>query len=181
MSEAEVGFVPRPPILAASKDVAPSAFEALRQHSACSFVNILDQLQRVRSARFSRVFQGSTESTIFEEFIEQLLQHCDRWPEPKSVLVMDNASFHHSEGVKELCLCAGVKLVFLPPYSPDLNSIEEFVGDLKRFIRWNLMEYESNPAQDFAAFLKWCISVAGGRVDNARAHFRHAGVTVKTV
>jgi transposase len=47
------------------------------------------------------------------------------------VLVMDNASFHHGEAVKELCLRAGVKLVFLPPYSPNLNPIEEFFGDLK--------------------------------------------------
>jgi transposase len=50
---------------------------------------------------------------------------------------MDNASFHHSEGVRELCLRAGAKLVFLPPYSPDLNPIEEFFGDLKRLIRQN--------------------------------------------
>jgi transposase len=129
---------------------------------------------------FSRVFQGPTDSAIFEDFIEQLLQRCGRWPEPKSVLVMDNASFHHSEGVKELCLRAGVKLVFLPPYSPGLNPIEEFFGDLKRFIRRNWIEYESNPGQDFGAFLEWCITVAGGRVDNARVHFRHAGVTVET-
>lgn len=36
----------------------------------------------------SRVFQGSTDNAIFEDFIEQLL-HCSRFPEPKSVLVMD--------------------------------------------------------------------------------------------
>jgi transposase len=44
----------------------------------------------------SRVFQGSTDSAVFEDFFEQLLSHCGRWPEPKSVLIMDNASFHHS-------------------------------------------------------------------------------------
>jgi transposase len=128
---------------------------------------------------FYRVFQGSTDSAIFEDFVDQLLQHCGRWPEPKSVLVMDNASFHHSERVRESCLRAGVKLVFLPPYSPDLNPIEEFFGDLKRFIKRNWAEYESNPAQDFRAFLEWCVRVAGGRVDNAKAHFRHAGVTIE--
>jgi len=41
----------------------------------------------------SRVFQGSTDSEVFEDFVEQLLSHCGRWPEPNSVLVMDNASF----------------------------------------------------------------------------------------
>jgi hypothetical protein len=48
---------------------------------------------------FSRVFQGSTDSDVFEDYIEQLLPHCGRWPEPESVLVMDNASFHRTEGV----------------------------------------------------------------------------------
>jgi hypothetical protein len=33
------------------------------------------------------VFQGSTDSAVFEDFIEQLLHHCGKWPEPKSVLV----------------------------------------------------------------------------------------------
>jgi transposase len=51
----------------------------------------------------TRVFQGSTNSSVFEDFIEQLLAHYGRWPEPKSVLVIDNASFHHSERVAQLC------------------------------------------------------------------------------
>jgi hypothetical protein len=45
---------------------------------------------------FSQVFHGSTDSAVFENYVEQLLPHCGRWPEPKSVLVMDNASFHHN-------------------------------------------------------------------------------------
>jgi hypothetical protein len=74
----------------------------------------------------SRVFQGSTDASVFEDFIEELLHHCGRWPEPKAVLVMDNASFHHSERLEQMCAEAGVKLVYLSPYSPDLNPIEEF-------------------------------------------------------
>lgn len=49
------------------------------------------------SILMSRVFQGSTDTSMFEDFIEQLLHHCGRWPEPKSVLIVDNASFHHTE------------------------------------------------------------------------------------
>jgi transposase len=74
----------------------------------------------------SRVFQGTTDSAVFEDYIEQLLQHCGRWPAPKSVLVMDNASLHHTERIAQMCANAGVKLMYLPPCSPDLNSIEEF-------------------------------------------------------
>lgn len=40
---------------------------------------------------FARVFQGTTDATVFEDFIEQPLPHCGRFPEPKSVIIMDNA------------------------------------------------------------------------------------------
>jgi transposase len=48
---------------------------------------------------------------------------------------MDNASFHHSERVKQLCSDAGGKLLYLPPYSPDFNPIEEFFAELKAYIK----------------------------------------------
>jgi transposase len=127
----------------------------------------------------SHVFHGSTDSSVFEDFIEQLLAHCGRWPEPKSVLVMDNASFHHSERVEQLCADAGVKLVYLPPYSPDLNPIEEFFAVLKAFIGKQWHEYEENPEMDFKVFLEWYIDAVGSRDGVAKAHFRHAGVTVE--
>jgi transposase len=44
-----------------------------------------------------------------------------------------NASFHHSERVKQLCSEAGVKLLYLPPYSPDFNPIEEYFAELKAY------------------------------------------------
>jgi transposase len=99
----------------------------------------------------SRVFQGSTDAVVFEDFIKELLQHCGKWPEPKSVIVMDNASFHHSEQVKQMCQDAGVKLAYLPPYSPDLNAIEEFFAELKAFIKRNWQSYE-NTEQGFDTF-----------------------------
>ncbi|TVY71305.1 hypothetical protein LSUE1_G004474 [Lachnellula suecica] len=127
----------------------------------------------------ARVFQGSTDSIVFEDFIEQLLPLCGRWPEPKSVLVMDNASFHHSERTEQLCDEAGVKLVYLPPYSPDFNPIEEFFAELKAFIKKSWHNYEEDPEQGFGAFLEWCIDIVGGRERSARGHFRHAGLTVE--
>lgn len=48
---------------------------------------------------------------------------------------MDNVSFNLSEQVAHLCEDAGVKLIFLLPYSPDLNPIEEFFAELKGFIK----------------------------------------------
>ncbi|GFF55645.1 transposase [Aspergillus lentulus] len=121
----------------------------------------------------SRVFQGSTDARMFEDFIEQFFHPCNRWPEPRSVIIMDNASSHQTERVKQMWLSAGVKLLYLPPYSPDLNPIEEFFSDLKQFIkrRWN--ECEENPGQGFDAFLEWCIVVVGARMQSAKGHFRH--------
>jgi transposase len=59
------------------------------------------------------------------------------WLEPKSVLVMDNASFHHTKRIEQMCRNASVKLVYLPLYSPDFNPIEEFFAELKAFIKRN--------------------------------------------
>jgi transposase len=86
----------------------------------------------------------TTDSAVFGDYIEQLLQHCGRWPEPNSVLVMDNASFHHTERIEQKCDDAGVKLMYLPPYSPELNPIEEFFAELKAFIKRSWGTYEEN-------------------------------------
>ncbi|OGE46974.1 hypothetical protein PENARI_c081G08890 [Penicillium arizonense] len=102
----------------------------------------------------TRVFRGSTDAALFEDFIDELLRHCGRWPKPKSVLVMDNASFHHSERISQMCADAGVKLVYLPPYSPDLNPIEEFFAELKGFIRRNWCYYADDPDREFGSFLE---------------------------
>ena len=68
---------------------------------------------------------------MFEDYIEQLLPFCGKWLEPKSVLVMDNASFQHTERTEQMCTDAGVKLVYLPPNSPDLNPVEAFLADVR--------------------------------------------------
>ncbi|EPE34232.1 hypothetical protein GLAREA_07245 [Glarea lozoyensis ATCC 20868] len=102
----------------------------------------------------ARVFKGSTDSEVFENFLEQLLPYCGKWPEPKSVLVMDNTSFHRTERVEQMCNKAGVKLVYLPPYSPDLNPIKEFFAKLKAFIKKNWQTFRDSLEQDFAEFLE---------------------------
>lgn len=126
-----------------------------------------------------RIFQGSTDGDVFEDFIEQLLQHCNRWPKPKSVLIMDNASFHRTDKIQQMCVDRGVKLVYLPPYSPDLNPIEEFFSELKQYIKRKWNEYDVNPSQGFDCFLEWCVDVVGSRVSSAEGHFRNAGLLIE--
>jgi transposase len=112
---------------------------------------------------FFKVFQGTTDGFVFEEYIEQLLHHCGRWPEPNSVLIMDNVSFHHSDRIEEMCRDAGVKVVYLPPYSPDQNPIEEFFAELKAFIKKQWRKFEESPHAAFKEYLEWCVGVAGSR------------------
>ena len=54
-----------------------------------------------------------------------------------SVVVLDNASIHHVSEVEHLIESTGALLIYLPPYSPDLNPIEECFSKVKSFLRAN--------------------------------------------
>lgn len=51
------------------------------------------------------------------------------------VVIMDNCSIHKSPKVKKLIESAGCKLIYLPPYSPDLNPIENYWAVMKNNIK----------------------------------------------
>ncbi len=74
------------------------------------------------------VFKGSYNTKVFEQWVEQLLIK-----ELKSgqCVVMDNPSFHKSQKTKELIESVDCKIIFLPPYSPNLNPIEKFWANMK--------------------------------------------------
>jgi len=57
-------------------------------------------------------------------------------------VIMDNAAFHKSQKTKELIESVGCKLIFLPPYSPDLNPIEKFWANMKRWIKDKISDYK---------------------------------------
>ena len=103
-----------------------------------------------------RVYKGSTDTEIFENFIEELLPYCGSWPKKYSVLVMDNASIHRSDKIQQMCDDAGVILLYLPPYSPDLNPIEEMFGELKTYIKQVWDEHIGFVKADFLGFLEEC-------------------------
>jgi len=65
---------------------------------------------------------------------------------------MDNASIHKSQELSDMCIAAGVQLLFLPPYSPDLNPIEQSFSTLKAWIKRNRELQESYP-KHFERFL----------------------------
>lgn len=75
----------------------------------------------------------------------------------------------------------GVKLLYLPPYSPDFNPIEEFFAELKSYIKKAWPAYEKDPDQGFHTFLRQCVDDVGARQDSAKGHFRHAGITIEDI
>jgi transposase len=68
----------------------------------------------------------------------------------------------------------------LPPYSPDLNPIEEFFAELKAFIKRKWKIYEEDLGQDFGAFLEWCVNIVGEKERSANGHFRHEDWPLKS-
>jgi transposase len=77
-------------------------------------------------------FTGACDSDLFIFWVKEFLIK-----ELKSgqTVIMDNASFHKSKDVRELIESVGCRLIYLPPYSPDLNPIEKFWAWLKDRIR----------------------------------------------
>ena len=57
------------------------------------------------------------------------------FPGDRSVLVMDNCSVHHAQEMKDLLRDAGILLLYLPPYSPDYNPIEELFSYAKYYLK----------------------------------------------
>jgi len=121
------------------------------------------------------ITQGSITAKAFETFVEeQVLPHSSPYPGPRSVLILDNASIHKSERLRELCEQYSVELRFLPPYSPDFNPIEATFKDIKAWIRRNhrlIEQFES-----FEAFLYFAVSQVCGTY--AGQHFKEAGYIV---
>lgn len=62
---------------------------------------------------------------------------------PGHTIIMDNASFHPRKELHKMAERYNVKLLFLPPYSPDFNPIEKFWANLKRWLRDFLRFYDS--------------------------------------
>ena len=85
-----------------------------------------------RGIRCSTVVDGAVNADVFEAFVEQVLVPQLRVGD---VIVMDNLSSHKRRRVRELIEAAGAVVLFLPPYSPDLNPIENIFAKVKQCLR----------------------------------------------
>ena len=77
-------------------------------------------------------FEGAVNGDIFRVFAEQVLAPTLR---EGDVVVMDNLPWHKVNGIEEAILSRGARLLYLPPYSPDLSPIEECWSKVKTWLR----------------------------------------------
>lgn len=85
-------------------------------------------------------FEGSCNRVLFEMWLEQYLIP---QLQPGDVIVIDNASFHHSQAIEEMVGQAGSEIWYLPVYSPDLNLIEHWWFVLKNWMRQRWEEFDT--------------------------------------
>ena len=113
--------------------------------------------------------KGSMDGPHFTAYLEQFLL-----PEmkPGQYLIVDNLSVHKSVKARELCQKAGVWLMYLPPYSPDLNPIEKAWSKIKTILR----KAKARTWEDFELALKEAMKAV--TEEDARGWFRASGFLV---
>ena len=94
-------------------------------------------------------YDGTMDRIIFEYWFEKRL--LPALPK-ETVIVMDNASFHRKKQLFSIAEKYGYRLIFLPPYSPELNPIEKFWSKLKRYLQKVLSHFDSFDDALFDAF-----------------------------
>ena len=78
------------------------------------------------------VFDGPINGIAFRAYVDQILVPTLK---PNDIVIMDNLGSHKSKAVREAIKAAGARLFFLPPYSPDLNPIEQTFSKIKHWMR----------------------------------------------
>ena len=78
------------------------------------------------------VVEGPMDGELFLAWIEQFLCPTLR---PGDIVILDNLSSHKVDGVQQALALAGTTVLYLPPYSPELNPIEKLFSKLKTLLR----------------------------------------------
>jgi transposase len=78
------------------------------------------------------VFDGPIDGDCFRAYVEQQLVAILK---PGDIVIMDNLGSHKSAAIRQMIRAVGARLWFLPPYSPDLNPIEQSFAKIKHWMR----------------------------------------------
>jgi transposase len=109
---------------------------------------------------------GATDSDVFRAHVREVL--CPTLREG-DIVVVDKLSAHKAAGVQEAIAAKGARMIYLPPYSPDLNPIERCWSKIKTFLR--AAKARTRAALD-AAVMR---ALATVMESDARAWFAHSG------
>ncbi len=110
--------------------------------------------------------EGATTREVFEAYLERVLAPTLR---PGQMVVMDNLSAHKGGRVKEIIEGRGCELAYLPPYSPDLNPIEQAFSKVKGLLR----RAEARTRESLIEAMGQALEAVSGR--DARGFFGHCG------
>ena len=83
---------------------------------------------KISGMQILRPYDGSVDQEKFMDFLERLKPHLN----PQDVLIMDNCPTHHAKRVKQKLQDLEIPCLFLPPYTPELNPIEEAFSVTKK-------------------------------------------------
>ena len=112
------------------------------------------------------VIDGATNGELFRAYVRQHLAAVVR---PGDLVVMDTLPSHKVAGVAEAIRGVGAEVVYLPPYSPDLNPIEQVFSKAKAEIRRQKPRTVAATEQLCGEAVDWFPS------DECRGYIRHAG------
>jgi transposase len=76
--------------------------------------------------------EGATDTDVFRVYVEPVLRPTRH---PGDIVIMDNLRAHNASGIREAIEQTGARLLYLPPYSPDLSPIERCWAKLKTYLR----------------------------------------------
>jgi transposase len=114
-------------------------FEALRSGKRTERVSWIAALKE-EEILAPMTFTGACNRDLFEMWLEKcLLPKLNRG----DIIIIDNASFHKSAAIEDLIAKFGCELWYLPPYSPDLNPIENWWFVLKNWMRQRWDEFDN--------------------------------------
>ena len=98
-------------------------------------------------------FNGSCNTHLFENWVEQCLI---KELKQEQVVVMDHSIFHNSKKNQQLIASLLCIIILLPPCSPDLNPIEKFWYNMKRWIKLKIQKFD-HIFDSFVFFFKYAI------------------------
>ena len=113
-----------------------------------------------------------TRKKFHQVFSKCVIPKLNPWPLPNSIVVMDNAKIHMYKELENSIHQCGARLIFLPPYSPQLNPIEVCFGLLKRWIQKNAnLVFPLYPEMVLEVAMKKCTKPS----DGTRGEYSYCG------